>query len=304
MSYNNLISGTNKSHLTFFLCLYACFISPNFSYADAEPKITAKYYVAKDEKNTNYYEKIQWGITSIPEWTKFIDSLVVLPKDDEKNNPMGLMQPEIIHFNVMNSDLLSGDDIFISKAGIQHFARVQKNKHFPLSPDFREFLELELDANPTYDKIVKEVDINEPGIVVVFRGSSQLKNPSWVIKESNTTVFKKYVSFIDALLSIPDDINGNLIINDALFDEKGTYIIYLNYSGAPFDVLSVSRFSQVRGTKIDNQYFYYKDEIGYFSMFKRQANDNMISIQKNRPEDEAAKKRQEILKQMEKNDLF
>jgi len=263
-------------------------------------KIIGHYYVAKDNNFDKYDDKIQWEVTSLPEWTKFLVNLKTMPKDEEKNNPMGLKQPEVIHFNVSNSDKKSGHDIFISKAGIQQFSRMPLDRYFASSLEFKEFLDTELSMNPGYDTTSGEVDINTPGIVVIYRGSQQLKNPYWIIPITDKKVIERYKTYIKSLkpgavYESSSTSQTGYSVDETPFESEGTYILYLNYPDSTQQFMVVGIDGQVRGTNIQQKYYYFKDAMGYFSMFKRQAEDNLHATQitEEAPEE---KRRREALK--------
>jgi hypothetical protein len=266
---------TFKRVISFVFLGLSLSIFNNNAYSEEVEKITGHYYVAKDSTYTKYNDVIQWEVTSTSQWSKFMDSLKTMPKDVEKNNPMGLRQPEVIHFNVANTDQKSGHDIFISQGGIQQFSRMPLDVYYSSAPNFREFLENELKINPGYDTTTGKVDINTPGIVVIYHGSSQLKNPCWIIKLSDKAALKQYQSFINSLNQgvYNGSVNGSN--DDNLYEDAGTFQIYLNYPDARQQIMVVGTDNTVRGTKIEQKYFYYKDEPGFFSMFKRQAEDNL-----------------------------
>lgn len=256
--------------------LFFVIIFNNSAIAAENTRIIGHYYVAKDQSFTKYEDKVQWEVTSIPEWTKFLSNLKTMPTDLEKNNPMGLRQPEVIHFNVLNDDRKSGHDIFISKAGIQQFSKMPIDTYYDRMADFKEFLESELSLNPGYDAASATINIDEPGIVVIYRGSNQLSNPHWTVKLSEKPVMERYKSYINRLAA-PRVIAKSILVtkDDSIYDDDGSFILYLNYSGAPQQYLIVSPQNGIRGTHIEQRYFYYKDALGYFSMFKRQAEDNL-----------------------------
>lgn len=292
MSRKYLKPFTFKRVISFVFLGLSLSIFNNNAHSEEVEKITGHYYVAKDSTYTKYNDVIQWEVTSTSQWSKFMDSLKTMPKDIEKNNPMGLRQPEIIHFNVANIDQKSGHDIFISQAGIQQFSRMPSDIYYSYAPKFKEFLENELKINPGYDTTTGKVDINTPGIVVIYRGSSQLKNPCWVIKLSDKGVLQQYQSFINGLH--PSSLNGtsDQSNDDHLYEEEGTFQMYLNYPDAPQQIMVVGTNNSVRGTKIEQKYFYYKDEFGFFSMFKRQAEDNLYASKMTQEAPEEKRKRE------------
>jgi hypothetical protein len=261
---------THKKHFfAVFLALLG-FVFSNHAFAIEDPKITGRLYVAKKDEPGKYSEKIQWQITSVGEWSKFLVNLKNLTKDEEKANPMQLKQDEIIHFSVINEDKKTGHDIYLSKSGIQQYAKMPKDTIYVANASFRSFLEEELKRNPSYDKINTEPDINSPGIVVIYRGSQQLKNPYWVINMSDAETIAKYLSYGSyfQISGAADKVDNNS------FELPGSFIIYYNFTDAPYDIATVSPDGAIRTTQIDKQYHYYKDDLGYFPIFKRQAEDN------------------------------
>ncbi|HAJ90505.1 MAG TPA: hypothetical protein DCM27_05780 [Rhodospirillaceae bacterium] len=286
---------TSKRYILFIFLTLSCFIFNNNAHADNGTKIVGHYYVAKDSTNMKYDDKIQWEVTSLAEWSKFMDTLQTMPKDERKDNPMSLRQREVIHFNVAYPDQKSGHDIFISEAGIQQFSRMPLDIYYDPFPAFKEFLETELSMNPGYDATNGNVDINAPGIVVIYRGSLHLKNPYWVIKPSETKGMQRYKTYINSLTPNPTIKSDSENISNSLYDNEGTFLLYLNYPDAPQQILVIGTNSTTRGTKIEQQYFYYKDELSFFSMFKKQAEDNLRATQmiEEAPEE---KRRREALK--------
>lgn len=266
---------TFKRSISFIFLGLSCFIFNNKANSEEAAKVIGHYYVANDSNKTKYTDEIQWQVTSLVEWSKFMDNLRTMPKDTEKNNPLGLKQQEIIHFNVANADQKSGHDIFISKAGIQQFSRMPFDIYYAASPTFKEFLETELSMNSGYDATNGKVDINTPGIVVIYRGSVQLRNPYWIIKPSEEKVIQRYKTYISSLKPSVSNKETEWVVDNRLYENEGTFQIYLNYPNAPQQILVIGTNDTVRGTKIEQQYFYYKDDAGFFSMFKRQAEDNL-----------------------------
>lgn len=266
-------------------------------------EITGHYYVANNDSYTKYTDKIQWKVTNIPEWSKFLVNLKKMPKDLEKDNPMSLKQPEVIHFNVVNSDKKTGHDIFISQAGIQQFSKMPLDSYFDEASEFREFLETELSFNPGYDKVTGEIDINQPGIVVIFRGSSDLKNPYWIVNPSDKKVIERYKYFVKNLKKTSNDSNilseDLLAIRNDVIDAENNFIIYFNLDDTPFDFLVVASNGEARGTKVASKYYYFQDTAGYFSIFKRQAEDNLKAASRTKDEPEEIRK-----KTIRTNDLF
>lgn len=292
MSRKYLKPFTFKRVISFVFLGLSLSIFNNNAHSEEVEKITGHYYVAKDNTYTKYNDVIQWEVTSTGQWSKFMDNLKTLPKDIEKNNPMGLRQPEVIHFNVANVDQKSGHDIFISKAGIQQFSRMPLDVYYEAAPKLKEFLENELKINPGYDTTTGNVDINTPGIVVIYRGSTQLKNPCWIIKLSDKKVLQQYQAFINSLSAGPYVSSTGWSNDDHLYEDDGTFQMYLNYPDAPQQIMVLGTNDTVRGTKIEQKYFYYKDEPGFFSMFKRQAEDNLRASKMTEEAPEEKRKRE------------
>lgn len=267
---------TFKTSVSLLFLLLGSPIFNNAAHSDDGARIIGHYYVAKDQTRASYDDKIQWEVTSLDEWSKFMSNLKTMPKDAEKDNPLKLKQGEIIHFNVANSDQKSGHDIYISKAGIQQFSNMPFDVFYSRAAPFKEFLETELSMNSSYDTTTKpDVDINAPGIVVIYKGSSQLKNPYWVITPSEDKVIQRYKTYISSLTPMTAGGEKTTEFDNTPFEAEGVFQIYLNYPDAAQQILVVAPNDMARGTKIEKQYFSYKDEAGFFSMFKRQAEDNL-----------------------------
>ncbi len=280
MSWIKVEPFTFKKIIFFVLCCITPFVFNNTLMADDGATIIGHYYIAKDDTKTTYKEKTKWLVSNPAEWSKFLVNLKSLPKDTVKNNPMRLHQSEIIHFNVTNPDQKSGHDVFISNSGIQHFGRIPVDRYYEPHPDFSKFLENELTANlsSTY-ATQNKTDINQSGIVVVYRVSSKLGNPSWVIKPSDKERFEIYKKFLNSFVnaSTNNDTNtesadkqdDSMKFADTQYDSTGTFVLYLNYPDAQNKFIVVGKNMAIRGTKIRQESAYYLDTDGYFSIFKK-----------------------------------
>lgn len=275
---------TSKKAFALVFCALATLFFNNEAAIADDMKISGHFYVAKDAKNEEYTDEIQWEVTSTGEWSKFLEDLKTLPKDLEKdlekNNPMGLKQPEVIHFKIENSDLKTGSDVFISQAGIQQFSKTPTDVYFRISGYFRDFLDTELSLNSSYDKATEDIDINQPGIVIVYRGSKNLKNPSWVINPKDKIVLETYDRIIRNLREATIWSSEQMETMRKAVEGEDTFILYLNYKDAPFDILVMGNDTTSRGTKVKSEYNYYQDSVGYFSRFKRQAEDSLNATNK------------------------
>lgn len=270
---------SKKAFALVFCALVTLFSNIESAIAD-DMEITGHFYVAKDVENKEYTDVIQWKITNTGEWSKFLENLKTLPKDIEKENPMSLRQPEVIHFNIENSDKRTGSNIFISQAGIQQFSKTPTDVYFRISGHFRDFLETELKLNSSYDKMKEDIDINQPGIVIIYRGSKDLINPSWVIKPKDKIVLETYDRIIRNLREATIFSHEQLVTMSKPMEGEDTFILYLNYKDAPFDMLVMGVDTTSRGTKVVSEYNYYQDTAGYFSIFKRQAEDSLEATNK------------------------
>jgi hypothetical protein len=278
---------SKKAFALVFCSLVALFCKIESAIAE-DMKITGHFYVAQDAENKEYTNVIQWEITNTGEWSKFLENLKTLPKDTEKynitdmkkENPMGLRQPEVIHFNIVNSDLRTGSNIFISQAGIQQFSKTPTDVYFRISGHFRDFLETELKLNSSYDKAKEDIDINQPGIVVIYQGSKDFRNPSWVIEPKDKIVLETYDRIIRNLREATIFSYEQLETMAKPMEGEDTFILYLNYKDAPFDIFVMGKDTTSRGTKVVSEQNYYQDTAGYFSIFKRQAEDSLKATNK------------------------
>ncbi len=243
------------------------------AFAQDDYDITGHYYLANPQKPGKYYDAVQWKITNTNEWTGFVNKLQKLPEGSPIDNPLHLKQPDMIHLVQTNPDKISGNNIYLSKAGIQQFAKMPFDTYHYQNFEIRKFLEAELKKTSAYDNKSEGVKISDPEIVVVYRGSTVLQNPMWRVTDPKTlAMYKKYIS---SLVPLPDSKKLRLEMKKTAYDNVGTFIIYLNYPGAPYQILCVTAEGGNRGTIVNLKRFFFKDTNDYYSIFKQQA-ENII----------------------------
>lgn len=252
----------------------------SFQHARAEDDyvITGHFLLPIKTKPGKYGEAVQWQITNIPDWTSFVNGLSNLPKTgegDDITSPMSENVPNIIHFKQSNPDKISGNDIYLTQKGIQQFARIPSDQYYFKNTEFRKFLDAELKNRPGYGSTTQQkARIYDPGIVVVFRGSSMLQNPMWVVKDAEE--MKKYLDFIHNLQPLPDGQGLRSEVGKTIYDDVGTFLMYLNYPGASSHILSVTQEGGIRGTTVKLRAYAYQDTKGFYELFKKQA-ENVIT---------------------------
>jgi hypothetical protein len=240
------------------------------AFANDDYEVTGHYYLPDTKNVGKYTDAIQWKVTNISDWTFFVNKLQDLPIGSEIKNPLVTLQGGIVHFTQINPDHISGNDIYLSKFGIQQYARMPIDVYHYKNVEMRKFLEMEMDKNPGYGEGEdKEIDLSANGIIVIYRGSNMLSNPNWRVIDPEE--FKKYLGFINGLKPLPDGQKLRTELAKTSYDDLGTFIVYLNYSGAPFQFMSVTPVGGVRGTKVNIRKFFFKDEKNYYSVFKSQA---------------------------------
>lgn len=234
--------------------------------------ITGHYYLPNPEKPGRLISKVDWKITNVSEWMSFVKKLQDLSKSDTIDDTTPTMkQSPIIHISQVNPDRISGNDIYLTEEGIRQFARMPTDVYQYKDTSLRKFLEKEMDANSGYAQEEGTIDLNAIGIIVIYRGSEILNNPNWHVTDVRD--FKRYAAFIDKLKPLPKGETLRMELKKTTYDDLGAFIMYLNYPGAPYQILSVNPSGGVRGTKVDNLKFFYEDERNYYDVFKKQAED-------------------------------
>lgn len=255
--------------LAFFSCI---FFNGLTAIAADDYNVTGHYYLPNLKTPGKYKDVIQWKVTNIDEWNRFVNKLQKLPKGEEVDNPLSLGQTSMVHFTQINPDKISGNEIYLSKAGIQQYARMPTDEYHYKNEAMRKFLEAELKKRPGYGAdSQKKLNLSAPGIVVTYRGSSILENPNWRITDQKE--FELYKSYIDKLVPLPEGQTLRMELKKTVYDDVGTFLLYLNYPGAKFQILAVTPESGVRGTTVNLRRFFFKDSENYYPVFKKQAED-------------------------------
>lgn len=261
-----------------FVFIFSLFLCPQLALADKGYSISGHYFITNPQKPGRYKEVAQWSVDDANEWVGFTNRLRNLPRIDlgeDIIDPMSLGNPEVIYFKQLNPDQITGNDIYLSKTGILQFAKMPVDSFFMKDSAFRFFLENELTTHPGYGELDEKnrIDVTEPGIVVVYRGSSLLENPMWVVKSDDEKMFKKYLSFIGNLKSMGYGETARSESRNDAYDGVQTFLLYLNYGGAPFQMMSVSVDGGVRATIVKLKNYNYEDPKGYFKTFRAKARE-------------------------------
>ena len=260
------------SYLVAFIALSSLFFNALPSFAGDGYKITSHYYLPIPEKKGEYYNAIQWDINNSNEWINFVNNLQTLPREDKVTNPFQINLPDIIHVEQINPDKISGSDVYMSKAGIHLVTKMPFDLFYFTNPKLIDFLESQLKEKSSYTETEdQEININSAGIVVTYRGSNTLGNPTWHI--SSDEDLADYKRYIDELVPIERKTKLRIEEGKEIYDELGSFVLYLNYPDAPSKILSISRQGDVRATKVETLKYLFKDTQGFYDIYKKRAGD-------------------------------
>ncbi len=245
------------------------------SFAEENFEVTAHYYRLTSQTPIKYNDAIQWKITNPAQWNGFMDKLKTLPPaQDIGVSPLEMGFPDLIHFTQVNTDNITGTDVYLSKAGIQKVSRRPFDTYYNSNIEFRKFLDSEFKKQNVDIVGSGKIKTSDDGIVIVYRESSVLNNPTWQI--SSSTDLDTYKKYIDELVLIHDKETLARKKDQQTYDVAGSFVLYLNYAGAPFKFLSVTPYGELRGTTINIVADFYEDTQNYYSLFKAQAESSII----------------------------
>jgi hypothetical protein len=237
-------------------------------------KITGHYYVFNNAPASEpYKELIKWDINDLSGWSNFIKQLQGFPKLDNETGKNTESDEEIIQLSQVSPDQISGTDVYLSRSGIRQIDNLPTDIYYDSdNKALLKFIEGELKKHPWADSdINSNINILSRGIVVVYRGSDSLKNPTWLIKDPAELQTYKY-QLADSLVAEADPRKFNRSeIGSTAFDDIGTYILYLNYENAPTQIVTIAKEGAIRGTTIEPKKYFFKDDAEMFKVFKKQA---------------------------------
>lgn len=234
-------------------------------------------YMVRDAANpTGYVEKVRWTITSSQEWAKFYNYLPDLPKDDfGGSDPLSGRTDDMIVFSHTDDNGLTGFDIYVNGFGIMAIKRGAVHAYYPDANRLWTFLRDEQKERASYEKFSPEaVSKSTRGIVVTYNISESIPNPIWVVNTMDE--LKIYNSFFKGLRPITGFALRDLEASRD-FDSLGTFVMNLNYGGAPAKVATVSNKSIIRLSNGFVRTDFYQDTKDFYKYFKNQARDNIKS---------------------------
>lgn len=231
--------------------------------------ITGHLFERQPPPKSDYKDTIQWRVTNPNEWLQFMQKVSKLPQT-LLIDPMKAGEEDVIFFHQSNPDQLTGNNLYLSKSRIVQVSSTPFDQYHAPSPLLYTFLERERERRTQYGDAKSIVsDIKQPGIVVIYKGSSNLDNPGWVVTKKEE--IEPYINLINKLQRLSKGEVMRSEINNVAYDDLESYIVYLNYNRHYADFLTVAKNGGVRATNVKLEKKAYEDKFGYYKVFKNRA---------------------------------
>lgn len=237
--------------------------------------VEATYYRLDPENPGKYRKLVTWQINNESEWVGFTgkvrsSSIAEIPIENPMNG-----KSDVIHLSRKASDMITREDYYITKNGIAYIANKAVDSYSYVPKGFRAFLDRELREHNDYDK-EKRVDINSPGLVVMYNASKELNNPTWILTtKEELTPYLKFIKEHRPMESSAIEMQ----VQNGGYDLLSSYIIYMNIPFAPARFITVQYDEAVRMTKVTPIQATYVDEYSYYTHYMKVAQDVLISEQ-------------------------
>lgn len=261
----------------FFICFtifLPSIVISSLSLASNNMTITGRFYAQEPENSGNYIEKIKWNITSQNTWITLLDDIKKSTPITNNIPALRSGEPDIVHISQLNSDNISGNEIFISEKGIHLFEYTTLDSYFLGTSVLKDHLQSELKTRATLESRINPPPLNSLGIVIQYNESNNLGVPTWVVTAKEAEEFKYLTSILMQLRNSPPSHVDTFNIN-IQFDELGSFTLRPNYPDSPFKYVTVAPNGNIRTTIIKKKYSFHPDARGYYFAFKRQAQDNI-----------------------------
>ncbi|HNQ92668.1 MAG TPA: hypothetical protein PKI93_07030 [Alphaproteobacteria bacterium] len=225
-----------------------------------------------DPSTSQYKIRAQWPITRMTQWIKVLNSFKTTP-EQEFYNPVLAKDPSVVTFVQTNPDQISGETVYLSEHGtILRVKKTPVDTNLEKAAEFYKFLNKEIDNNNAeYSTEHKALNLNNNGIVVVYRGSSTLGNPTWEVTDQEKV--NLYLSYISKLKAIPVKRSQAQTMSkmDDDFTGLNVFLVYTNYPGAYGKMLIITKDGRARWTKILQTVHTYPDTEHFYEAFREQA---------------------------------
>ncbi|MDY0028790.1 MAG: hypothetical protein RBR86_02485 [Pseudobdellovibrionaceae bacterium] len=232
-------------------------------------------YLTYNPQKDAYDLGVKWPVENHLQWKKMKEYFEILPKSNDLYNPVIMKDPEVIIFIENNPDQISGEDVYFSAAKkILRVKRTPIDSNYKNTKDLYDFFKRQMQSNNrTYSSTEKNININEQGLVVIFRGNTTLTNPSWVVTDPEE--IEIYMQQIQSVISKKDNavIGFELPTEENSFDNLNTFMVYTNLNGTDTKLISINEFGRMRSTRIRLDGYSYEDERDFFKTFLAQAHD-------------------------------
>lgn len=268
------------------LLTLASLMSPSAANAQDASTIQSKFimttdvslfgnYLTYNPERQAYDLTVKWPVENHQQWIKMKEYFQFLPQSNDLYNPVIMSDSEVIIFIENNPDQISGEDVYFSAAKkILRVKRTPIDANYKNTKDLYAFLQRQMQNNDrTYSATEKNININEPGLVIIFRGNTTLTNPSWVVKAPEE--IERYMKQIEDITENKENTVLKLenLTSQNSFDRLNTFMIYTNLPGVDTKLVSVNEFGRMRTTRIRLEGICYEDERNFFRTFQAQAKD-------------------------------
>lgn len=266
--------------LTLFILL-ACTLSTH-----AAGQIAVYLYKADPSAPEGFTETYRWRMNASDEWRRFEYMMTKMkPAAKEHISPFVKKPAELLILSVKEANGITGKDYYLTADGVTVVTIYARNSYYKDSKDLFKLLKEQVIEKHSFEKFPGEKVANdEKGIVIRYLINKDLPNPAWLIETQKDV--NLYDSFLRKLPGIGD---AAFQINNP-FEEKGNFILLLNYPKAPGDFVTVGP-AGIRISKMENEDTYLKDEKKYYKYFYGLTQDSLKMKSDVQKRDDAIKER-------------
>lgn len=238
--------------------------------AHADTQVSIRLYKADPAAKEGFTEVYKWRMNESDEWRRFEYLAESMKKGEkEKVSPFINKPDEMLVMSIKDANGLTGKDYYLSKNGLLVSTILAKDNYYEDVRNFYKFLKEEVTNQSSFEKFPGEVyPMDSKGIVARYWINQNLPNPSWLIdKQHNLNL---YDSFMRKL----PPINGEQFRYTNPFEEKGNFILLMNYPEAPGKFATIAPRG-IRISTIGNEGRYLIDEKSYYKYFYNLTRENM-----------------------------
>ncbi len=238
------------------------------AYADSQ--VSIRLYKADPDAREGFTEVYKWRMNESDEWRRFEYLAESMKKGNKETISPFINKPaEMLALSVKDANGLTGKDYYISKNGILISTILARHDYYKDSKNFFKFLKEEVTNQSSFEKFPGEVyPMDSSGIVARYWINQNLPNPSWLInKQENLNLY-------DSFLRKLPKYNMAKFENITPFEDKGNFILLLNYPKAPGKFATIGP-AGIRISNIGSEGRYVLDDKSYYDYFYNLTKENM-----------------------------